>query len=98
MRMKSLQGLKAIVTGGGRGIGEATCRALAAEGAAVTVLDLDRDVAESVAQSLPGASAAVVDITSEAAASVPKYAPLPRPRARKKGVLSGPVVATMPLK
>jgi NAD(P)-dependent dehydrogenase (short-subunit alcohol dehydrogenase family) len=38
--MAELSGLKAIVTGGGSGIGLATARLLAARGATVTVLDL----------------------------------------------------------
>jgi 2-hydroxycyclohexanecarboxyl-CoA dehydrogenase len=38
-----------IVTGGGGGIGGATCRRFAAEGAAVAVLDLNLDSAEQVA-------------------------------------------------
>ncbi|MDQ0595773.1 NAD(P)-dependent dehydrogenase (short-subunit alcohol dehydrogenase family) [Streptomyces canus] len=41
--MTGLSGLKAIVTGGASGIGLATARALAAQGAAVAVLDLDPD-------------------------------------------------------
>jgi len=38
-----------IVTGGGGGIGGATCRRFAAEGASVAVFDLDLDAAEKVA-------------------------------------------------
>jgi NAD(P)-dependent dehydrogenase (short-subunit alcohol dehydrogenase family) len=41
--MTDLTGLKAIVTGGASGLGLATARALAAQGAAVAVLDLDPD-------------------------------------------------------
>ncbi len=47
-----MQGLKdkiVIVTGGGGGIGGATCRRFAQEGAAVAVLDLDLDAAERTA-------------------------------------------------
>jgi NAD(P)-dependent dehydrogenase (short-subunit alcohol dehydrogenase family) len=39
----------AIVTGGAMGIGEAAARKLAAEGAAVAILDLDRDAAAKTA-------------------------------------------------
>ena len=62
-----LDGLRALVTGGASGIGEATCRALSAAGASVILADLDRPRAESVARELPGASAVALDITDEAA-------------------------------
>jgi len=42
----------AIVTGGGSGIGAATARLLAAEGAAVTVADIREDAAAEVADSI----------------------------------------------
>lgn len=41
-----LEGKAAVVTGAGRGLGRAYARALAAEGAAVVVNDIDADVAE----------------------------------------------------
>lgn len=44
-----LQGKIAVITGGGSGIGEATARRFAAEGAAVHVFDLDEAGAERVA-------------------------------------------------
>ena len=47
----------AIVTGAGRGLGEAIARAYAAEGATVIVSDIDGAAAQRVAGSLPGASA-----------------------------------------
>ena len=43
------EGRVAIVTGGGSGIGQATVRALAAEGAAVMVADIDETGGEAVA-------------------------------------------------
>lgn len=46
---RSLAGQVAIVTGGGSGLGEATCRALASRGAAVMVVDVDRAAAERIA-------------------------------------------------
>ena len=39
--MKRFEGKTAVVTGGGGGIGGATCKRLAAEGAAVAVFDLN---------------------------------------------------------
>jgi NAD(P)-dependent dehydrogenase (short-subunit alcohol dehydrogenase family) len=52
--MGLLDGHAAIVTGGASGIGRATCRRLAEEGAKVAVLDLNGDVAESVADDIDG--------------------------------------------
>jgi len=52
--MGSLEGHKAIVTGGGSGIGAATCRRLAAEGAAVVVLDRNEASAAAVAAEVGG--------------------------------------------
>jgi meso-butanediol dehydrogenase / (S,S)-butanediol dehydrogenase / diacetyl reductase len=44
-----LSGKVAIVTGGGSGIGRATCLRLASEGCRVAVIDLDEESAEAVA-------------------------------------------------
>ena len=62
-----LDGRTALVTGGASGIGEATCRALAAAGAAVVIADLDLARAEALAAQLPAASTLVFDIADEAA-------------------------------
>jgi 2-hydroxycyclohexanecarboxyl-CoA dehydrogenase len=51
-----LEGKVALVTGGAGGIGAATCRRLAAEGAAVAVTDLDLDGAREVAGDVSGAA------------------------------------------
>jgi 3-oxoacyl-[acyl-carrier protein] reductase len=64
--MLRLEGHVAVVTGGARGIGAATCRRLAEDGAAVVPFDLDREGAESVAGKLPyGGMGLHCDITDE---------------------------------
>jgi NAD(P)-dependent dehydrogenase (short-subunit alcohol dehydrogenase family) len=47
--MDRLKGKVAVVTGGGGGIGGATARALAREGASVLVVDVNEDAADAVA-------------------------------------------------
>jgi NAD(P)-dependent dehydrogenase (short-subunit alcohol dehydrogenase family) len=62
-----VDGRKALVTGGASGIGAATCRALTAAGAQVTIADIDQPAAEALSRELPGASVLILDITDEAA-------------------------------
>jgi NAD(P)-dependent dehydrogenase (short-subunit alcohol dehydrogenase family) len=54
--MGLLDGCRALVTGGGSGIGAATCRRMSAEGASVAVLDIDGDAAAKVAADIGGIS------------------------------------------
>src|SRR5439155_26713848 len=63
--MGGLEGKLAIVTGAGSGIGEATARLMAHEGASVVVADIDRSAAERVAGELGSAVAAEVDVSDE---------------------------------
>jgi 2-hydroxycyclohexanecarboxyl-CoA dehydrogenase len=60
-----LEGRMALVTGGASGIGAATARRLAAEGARVAVADLDLDGARVVAGEIDGAAVAM-DVTDAA--------------------------------
>jgi 3-oxoacyl-[acyl-carrier protein] reductase len=52
--MGELDGKVAVITGSGRGIGEAAARKLAANGARVVISDIDQDVAENVAAEIGG--------------------------------------------
>ena len=61
---KSLARQVAVITGGGSGIGAATARAMAREGAEVAVLDRDLEAAKAVAKKIGGKALAVeCDVT-----------------------------------
>jgi NAD(P)-dependent dehydrogenase (short-subunit alcohol dehydrogenase family) len=60
--MGLLDGHRAFVTGGASGIGAATCRRMAAEGARVAVVDVDEARARQVAGEIDGVAFAV-DVT-----------------------------------
>jgi 3-oxoacyl-[acyl-carrier protein] reductase len=65
--VSSLQGRVALVTGGAQGIGAATVRRLAQDGASVVALDLDVPAASHVIEDLPQPGLAVgCDITDRA--------------------------------
>jgi NAD(P)-dependent dehydrogenase (short-subunit alcohol dehydrogenase family) len=60
-----LDGKVAIVTGAGSGIGEATARVMAREGASVVLADINATEAERVAGDLSGAVVVEVDVSDE---------------------------------
>ncbi|HEX7872778.1 MAG TPA: SDR family NAD(P)-dependent oxidoreductase [Sphingobium sp.] len=59
-----LTGVSAVVTGGASGLGEATARALAAEGVKVAIFDLNAAVGEAVAADIGGVFCQV-NVTSD---------------------------------
>jgi short-subunit dehydrogenase len=68
--MRDLDGKRALITGGGGGIGRALARALGEAGCEVVLADLDLEQAEAGAEQLRGAgvaaSAVTMDVTDEA--------------------------------
>jgi NAD(P)-dependent dehydrogenase (short-subunit alcohol dehydrogenase family) len=62
---RRLVGRRAIVTGGGAGIGRAIARRMGAEGAVVMVADIDADAAAVARELGPPALAHPVDVSSE---------------------------------
>lgn len=65
--MARLTGQVAIVTGGAQGIGGATARRLAEEGAAVLIADIDEEAAERNAATIRAAGGAVATIRTDVA-------------------------------
>lgn len=61
--MSRFEGKVALVTGGGNGIGAATCELLGEQGAAVVVADLEEGPASEVAARLPKAIGVACDVT-----------------------------------
>ncbi|OKK06199.1 oxidoreductase [Streptomyces sp. CB03234] len=65
--LRRFDGYGVLITGAARGIGEATSRRLAAEGARVLIADIDEDLAREVAGTIPGAAAYGCDVGDTAA-------------------------------
>jgi rhamnose utilization protein RhaD (predicted bifunctional aldolase and dehydrogenase)/NAD(P)-dependent dehydrogenase (short-subunit alcohol dehydrogenase family) len=64
---KALARQVAVITGGGSGIGAATARAMAAQGAEVAILDRDLEAAKAVAKKIGGKALALAcDVTDHA--------------------------------
>lgn len=63
----NINGISAVVTGGGSGMGAETARQLAKAGAKVAVLDLNKDNAEAVAKEIGGIAVAC-DVSDDASA------------------------------
>lgn len=55
----------AVVTGAGKGLGQAIAERFGAEGATVVVADIDETAAEKVAANIPGATSQVCDVRDE---------------------------------
>lgn len=60
----TLAGLHAVVTGGGTGIGAEIARALAGQGATLTLIGRRRDKLDEVGRDIPGACVVPADVTS----------------------------------
>ncbi|MEW5301874.1 MAG: hypothetical protein WDW36_004702 [Sanguina aurantia] len=59
------QGKTAIITGAGKGIGEATAKLLAAHGAAIVVCDVDAAAAQQVAEAITAAGGRAVAVDAD---------------------------------
>ncbi len=92
-----LTGKIAFVTGGGSGIGEATCHALAQAGAAVAVVDLRPGPAQAVAEAITAAGgralAIEADVTDEEAI---RLIELMRPHIQRSAENGGRIVTYQP--
>ena len=65
IKTQSLQGMRAIVTGGGRGIGEGICLELALEGAIVAVVDRNENSIDKVIKKILKLGGSAVKICSD---------------------------------
>lgn len=66
MQRRGIDGKVAVVTGGAGGIGETTGRRLAAEGASVALVDIDREAVQSAAKRIGGHAIGIAaDVSTE---------------------------------
>jgi NAD(P)-dependent dehydrogenase (short-subunit alcohol dehydrogenase family) len=63
--MGALNGRRAIITGGASGIGRATAALFAAEGASVTILDLDSAAGEAVVREVVAAGGTIMFVRGD---------------------------------
>jgi NAD(P)-dependent dehydrogenase (short-subunit alcohol dehydrogenase family) len=83
----------AVVTGGGAGIGRAICKALAENGARVSVVDLDGQAARETASAIGrGANAHLCDVSDQTAMKgiFESFGSIPDFLINNAGVVSGP--------
>jgi 3-oxoacyl-[acyl-carrier protein] reductase len=66
-----IRGQVAVVTGGGRGLGESMCRALAAEGCRLAVWDVDAKAAREVAASIRAAGGEAIAVSGDVSRRAP---------------------------
>ena len=78
MRGDRFAGKTVIVTGAGNGIGSRYAEAFGAEGASVTIADIDASAAEAVAARIEGSLAVAVDVADEPAVAAMVAATLDR--------------------
>ncbi|MFJ8075296.1 SDR family NAD(P)-dependent oxidoreductase [Streptomyces sp. NPDC096176] len=64
--MRRFEGYGVLITGAARGIGEATARRLASEGARVLVTDIDAEAAQRTAATIEGAASCHCDVGDRA--------------------------------
>lgn len=85
----------ALVTGGGGGIGTATCLRLSRDGYRIGVLDLNAETAKKTADLIPGAMALGADVTDEKSmqAALDKFGAVPDVLVNNAGVvIFGPLL------
>ena len=68
-----------IVTGAGSGIGRAIASRLGSEGARITLVDFDSELAERAAGELSGAGAEVISVVGDVGKPRQRSAQSPRP-------------------